>query len=81
LRSTAVVRELEQAAIEPHAALARGLEREGLSQERRALRLVARDFCHAWESGDCLVVEFGLGAGSFATTLLRELCDWHAALA
>jgi tRNA pseudouridine13 synthase len=81
LRSTAAVRELELAATEPHAVLARGLEREGLSQERRALRLVARDFGHAWESPDRLVVEFGLGAGSFATTLLRELCDWHAAVA
>ena len=81
LRSTDAVRELELAAIEPHALLARGLEREGLSQERRALRLVARDFRHSWEAPDRLLVEFGLGAGSFATTLLRELCDWHAAVA
>jgi tRNA pseudouridine13 synthase len=81
LRSTAAVRELELAAIEPHSMLARGLEREGLSQERRALRLVARDFSHSWEVPDRLVVEFALGAGSFATTLLRELCDWHAAVA
>ncbi|WP_395681976.1 tRNA pseudouridine(13) synthase TruD [Dokdonella sp.] len=81
LRSSGAVRELELAVIEPHALLARGLEREGLSQERRALRLVARDFSHSWESPDRLVVEFGLGAGSFATTLLRELCDWHAAVA
>ena len=81
LRSSGAVRELEQAAVEPDIALAQGLEREGLSQERRALRLVARDFSHAWEEGDHLVVEFGLGAGSFATALLRELCDWHAGFA
>ena len=81
LRSSGAVRELELAVIEPHALLARGLEREELSQERRALRLVARDFGHSWESPDHLVVEFGLGAGSFATTLLRELCDWHAGVA
>jgi len=81
LRSNDAVRELELAAIEPHASLARGLEREGLSQERRALRLVAHDFAHSWEAPDRLLVEFGLGAGSFATTLLRELCDWHAGVA
>ena len=81
LRSTGAVRDLERAAIEPDIALAHGLEREGLAQERRALRLVARGFSHAWEGGDRLVVEFGLGAGSFATALLRELCDWHAAVA
>ena len=81
LRSIGAVRELELAAIEPHARLARGLEREGLSQERRALRLVARNFGHSWEAPDRLLVEFGLGAGSFATTLLRELCDWHADVA
>ena len=81
LRSIDAVRELELAMIEPHAPLARGLEREGLSQERRALRLVARNFGHSWEAPDRLLVEFGLGAGSFATTLLRELCNWHAVLA
>lgn len=81
LRSIGAVRGLELAAIGPHAQLARGLEREGLSQERRALRLVARNFDHSWEAPDRLLVEFGLGAGSFATTLLRELCDWNAAVA
>ena len=78
LRCTAAVRELELAAIGAHATLARGLERVGLEQERRALRLRANELSHTWESGDCLVLEFHLAAGAFATTVLRELCDWHA---
>ncbi len=79
LRCTNAVRELELATIEAHATLARGLERVGLEQERRALRLCAHDFSHTWESADRLVVEFRLASGAFATTVLRELCDWHGA--
>lgn len=81
LRCTGAVRELELAAIAGPAALARGLERAGLEQERRSLRLRANDLGHAWESGDSLVLEFHLAAGAFATTVLRELCDWHTAMA
>jgi tRNA pseudouridine13 synthase len=81
LRSTAQVRELEQAAVEPFATLARGLEQAGLEQERRALRLHASGFEHTFDADGSLVVVFGLPSGSFATTLLRELCDWHAAMA
>jgi tRNA pseudouridine13 synthase len=81
LRSGGEVQALERAAIEPLAALARGLEQAGLNQERRALRLAAVQLGHVWEPEGALVLEFGLGSGSFATTLLRELCDWHAAVA
>jgi tRNA pseudouridine13 synthase len=78
LRCTAAVRELELAAIAAHATLARGLERVGLEQERRALRLRANDLNHVWESDDSIVLDFHLASGAFATTVLRELCDWHA---
>lgn len=81
LRSSGVVAALERGAIASFGAFADGLERAGLEQERRALRLRAAGLAHAWEAHDRLVVEFGLGAGSFATTVLRELCDWHAAMA
>lgn len=77
LRCTHAVRELELRAMETHALMARGLERVGLEQERRALRLCAHDLSHTWEAADCLVVEFRLVSGAFATAVLRELCDWH----
>lgn len=77
LRSAGAVRALELAAIEAYPTLTSGLERAGLEQERRALRLAVGDFGSEWEGDDCLVLEFHLGAGAFATTVLRELCDWH----
>ncbi|MGN6521074.1 MAG: tRNA pseudouridine(13) synthase TruD [Dokdonella sp.] len=81
LRTRGDVAVLERNATASHGGLADGLERAGLEQERRSLRLRAAGLAYAWEAPDRLVVEFGLGAGSFATTVLRELCDWHAAMA
>jgi tRNA pseudouridine13 synthase len=77
-RSTGAVRAIELAAIEGLAELARGLEQAGLEQERRALRLAVGDLVHEWEGDGSLVLDFHLAPGSFATTMLRELCDWHA---
>jgi tRNA pseudouridine13 synthase len=77
LRSTADVRARETAAVEPFAAIAQGLERAGLNQERRSLRLPIDDWSHEWPSESELTLGFRLAAGSFATTVLRELCDWH----
>jgi len=78
LRSMALVRQLELAAAAANEGLARGLERAGLSQERRALRLRVAGMQHEWEAVDCLVLEFQLAAGAFATAVLRELCGWNA---
>ena len=74
LRSGARVREIETAAIDAHRDLADGLVAQGLAQQRRALRIAARDLIHEWEPGGSLVVEFRLAAGAFATVVLRELC-------
>lgn len=79
LRSTQAVQALELAAAAAHPTLARGLESAGLKQERRALRLVPADLAHEWEADGSLVLDFRLDSGAFATTVLRELCDWHAA--
>jgi tRNA pseudouridine13 synthase len=49
-----------------------GLERFGLKQERRGLRLAPAGLQWRWE-GDSLVLEFELPAGAFATSVLREL--------
>ena len=48
------------------------LDRLGLDADRRALRLAVEDLEWQWE-GDTLLLRFGLGAGSFATVVLREL--------
>ena len=81
LRCVGAVRDLELAVAERYPTLARGLERAGLEHERRALRLAPVGLVHEWAADDELVVDFHLGSGAFATTVLRELCDWHAAAA
>ncbi len=45
---------------------------EGMKSERRALRIRVRDLEHEY-SGDTLRLRFALSAGSFATTVLREI--------
>ena len=55
------------------AALAKGLERAGLRQERRALRLRPAEL--AWErpAADVLRLRFSLPPGTYATAVLAEL--------
>jgi tRNA pseudouridine13 synthase len=79
LRSDGIVREIELGAIEALASLARGLEREDLSQQRRALRLRADGLQWEWEATDRVRLDFRLPSGTFATAVLREVCDWHEA--
>jgi len=50
-----------------------GLAAAGLKQERRALRVIARDMTWSWPVGDELLLEFSLPAGCYATSVLREL--------
>lgn len=76
LRSSGAVRELEQAIAARHASLAQGLEKAGMEQERRALRLTVTGLEHESPSANELVIAFELGTGAFATSVLRELCEW-----
>ena len=66
------VRQLEEAAAAyfPEALAVIGAER--MNAERRPARLRVRDFAHEFD-GDSLRLRFALSAGSFATTVLREL--------
>ncbi len=68
--------ELEQAVANEQAVLARGLERAGLRQERRALRLRVGELAAEWLDAATLRIAFTLPAGGYATTLLRELAVW-----
>ncbi|MGL4517570.1 MAG: tRNA pseudouridine(13) synthase TruD, partial [Shewanella sp.] len=64
-----------------------GLEHAGLEQERRPLLLEPQGLQYQ-QTADGLVLEFILPAGSFATSVLRELVNyqdvkelqWRAAL-
>jgi tRNA pseudouridine13 synthase len=75
LRSTGDARLLEEAALaDPgSAALRQGIERAGMSQERRATRLRPRRLEWQREDGESLVLSFALPPGGYATAVLAEL--------
>ncbi len=75
LRTLDEVQSLEAGTAETHAPLCEGLEAAGLKQERRSLRLPVRELQWEWQEGDGLSISFQLPAGSYATTVLRELGD------
>ncbi|MBI5460700.1 MAG: tRNA pseudouridine(13) synthase TruD [Gammaproteobacteria bacterium] len=52
-----------------------GLERAGLEQDRRALRVRVRELDWTWGDTDALTLRFSLPAGSYATALLREVIE------
>jgi tRNA pseudouridine13 synthase len=73
LRSGSEAAAIETAVASVHADLCAGLEKAGLKQERRALRIKVADL--AWEQGPeaTLVLRFALPAGAYATGVLAEL--------
>jgi len=75
LRSAGAVREIEAAAAQADEAFASGLARADLRQERRALRLRADGMRPVWEDQTTLRLEFALPSGTFATALVREICN------
>jgi tRNA pseudouridine13 synthase len=70
---------VEEAALSGFASWAEGLAAAGLDQERRALRLLARDWSWGWVGEDGLELAFSLPAGAYATAVLREIIAWDAA--
>ena len=75
LCSQGASRALELATLEGESlhALRTGLERAGLDQERRALRLRPQSLTFDWPEPRTLMLRFGLPAGCYATTILAEL--------
>ena len=77
LRSADEVRDLEEASLDSADAreLRAGIERAGMEQERRSLRM--RPAALAWErpGPDVLRLAFELPPGAYATTVLAELGD------
>ncbi len=75
LRSTGAASALEHAALadDVSAQLRQGLERAGLKQERRALRLHPGNLAWRWLDSMTLELAFSLPPGTYATVVLAEL--------
>ncbi len=75
LRSEASCRALELAVLEDAESLAlrAGLERAGLEQERRALRVLPEGLRWDWPDASSLRLSFSLPPGSYATAVLAQL--------
>lgn len=64
---------IEKTVIEANELFAQGIVRQGMKQERRVSRLLLPDLTWQWQSEGVLVLNFELGSGLFATSVLREL--------
>ena len=73
LRTQGNAEALERSVADAGRELADGLERAGLDQERRSLRLCAQRLEWEWVAESALRIAFALPAGCYATTILREL--------
>ncbi|PID45811.1 MAG: tRNA pseudouridine(13) synthase TruD [Proteobacteria bacterium] len=71
------VRQLEQEIADTQTLLCQGLEKQGLKQDRRALRLMVGELGHQWLTENCLELRFSLPPGSYATSVLRELGEFR----
>ena len=80
LATAAAACRLEEECLAPYAELRTGLERAGLEQDRRALRVRVQDL-ECQRDGDDLLLHFSLPAGSYATAVLRELLSGDSAAA
>jgi tRNA pseudouridine13 synthase len=78
LRTRAMARDIEVAAVAAFSDLREGLEAAGLRQERRSLRVRVRDLAWAWTDDAVLRLEFQLAPGAYATELLAELGEVRA---
>ncbi len=72
---TGEVQAMEQQVIAANQALADGLLKADLENERRALRVIPENLFWQFETNDTLRLWFRLPAGSYATALLREIVN------
>lgn len=77
LPTGAAALQLEQDILADCGEICAGLERAGLEQDRRALRVRVQDLDWQWDGSD-LILRFALPAGSYATAVLRELVSADA---
>ncbi|QBQ54903.1 tRNA pseudouridine(13) synthase TruD [Nitrosococcus wardiae] len=79
LPSGGITRAFEEKVLADSVLWRKGLEGEGLKQERRSLRLVAADLEWSFPTNDSLQLYFRLPAGAYATTMLREVVELQEA--
>lgn len=72
--SRAQAADMEKAVLKEFPDLLDGLEAAGLTAARRPLRSRVLDLQWHWRDEHSLELSFGLNRGSYATSLLRELC-------
>ncbi|WP_455217049.1 tRNA pseudouridine(13) synthase TruD [Kaarinaea lacus] len=77
LSSIADAEMLEREVLSDHSLFREGLEKAGMKQERRALRLTVKDLTWSWLDKNDLQLNFSLPAGSYATSVLREICRYQ----
>ena len=75
LESAADARQLEEAVLSTCSEDCSALERAGLEQDRRALRIKVGALSWNWQDAETLDLSFELPSGSYATVLLRELIE------
>ena len=56
-----------------------GLEQAGMSQERRSLCIYPNEMAWSFDKENALTLTFGLPAGNYATSVLRELISYQEA--
>lgn len=76
LPTEAAARQLEQSLREDSPLLCRGLEERGLAMQRRSLRLPVTNLACERDGESTIVLRFTLPTGAYATSVLRELCDY-----
>ena len=67
---------IEQQILSDEPVLCTGLERAGMEQQRRALRLMIDNLQFEWQGPDVLRLELSLQSGTYATSVLRECFAW-----
>jgi len=80
LRTGSVARALEEAVCGQWPALCEGLAQAGLTQERRALRLLVQNLRWEFVGRSDVIIEFALPPGAYATAVLREVCFLNEAV-
>jgi tRNA pseudouridine13 synthase len=78
LPSKGTVATLEQNIASQFANLCEGLEKNGLKQERRSLRLSVQDLAFENLEDGVVSLNFSLPAGAYATTVLEEIGTFNA---
>lgn len=75
INSCAIAAELENTIANQHATLCEGMEHAGLKQERRTLVAVPQNMTWQWLNESELQLSFSLSAGTYATSVLREILN------